>query len=186
MAPVTPTEGEIRIFDGTISDADGDGTIDPFEVDTDATPDGYDDIEGDGTHKLTFRISGPDVDSFELVDKATGAINFTASPDYEVLAQRRYTVMLTAHDPTNFMDSITVIVDVENVNEPPMFTGGEAEVPHDENNPDTVETYTADDQESDRYFWGLTGTDAALFDIGVIDGQLTFRNAPNYEDPGGW
>ena len=189
MDPVNPTEGEIRIFDGTISDADGDGTIDPFEVDTAATPDGYDDIEGDGTHKLTFRISGPDVDSFELVDKATGAINFTASPDYEVLAQRRYTVVLTAHDPTNFMDSITVIVDVENVDEPPMFTGGGAAVPHDENSTDstgstsTVETYTADDPESDRYFWGLTGTDAALFDIGVIDGKLTFRNAPNYEDP---
>ena len=174
--PADGTEGTIRILDGTFTDANNDGTIVPFE--------GYnaDDFTSAGAtgHKLTFSISGSD--AFELVDKATGAVNFTAEPDYEMLAQRRYTATLTAHDPTAATDSITIIVDAENVNEPPEFTGGEAAVMHDENTTD-VETYTANDPESDRYFWGLTGVDAALFDIGVIDGSLTFRNAPNFEDP---
>ena len=171
--------GVIRILDGTFTDADSDGTIDPFEGDYNP-----DDFTTTG-HKLTFRIhsDGPDVDSFELVDKATGAINFTASPDYEMRAQRRYTVMLTAHDPTNATDSITIIVDVENVDEPPMFVEPVAAIDFPENSTGTVVTYTADDPESDRYFWGLDGTDAALFNIGVIDGRLTFRNAPNFEDP---
>ena len=136
---------------------------------------------GATNHKLTFSISGSD--AFELVDKATGAINFTASPDYEVLAQRRYTATLTAHDPTAATDSITIIVDAENVNEPPEFTGGDAAVMHDENTTD-VETYTANDPESDRYFWGLTGEDAALFDIGVIDGQPHFQERPQLRGPG--
>ena len=50
-----------------------------------------------------------------------------------MLAERRYTVTLTAHDPTAATDSITIIVDAENVNEPPEFTGGGAAVMHDEN-----------------------------------------------------
>ena len=173
--PASGTPGTIRILDGTFTDADSDGTIDPFEGTYND-----DDVVTTTNHKLTFSISGSV--AFELVDKATGAINFMASPDYEVLAERRYTATLTAHDPTAATDSITIIVDAENVDEPPEFTGGDAAVMHDENTTD-VETYTADDPESDRYFWGLTGTDAALFDIGVIDGRLTFRNAPNYEDP---
>ena len=65
----------------------------------------------------------------------------------------------------------------------PTLGGGAAAVDFNENSTDTVETYTASDPESDRYFWGLQGPDAALFDIGVINGRLTFRNAPNYEDP---
>ena len=172
--PTSGTPGTIRILDGTFTDADSDGTIDPFEGAYNA-----DDVFTTG-HKLTFSISGSD--AFELVDKATGEINFMASPNYEILAERRYTATLTAHDPTAATDSITIIVDVENVDEPPVFTGGGAAVMHDENTTD-VETYTASDPESDRYFWGLTGNDAALFDIGVIDGRLTFRNAPNFEDP---
>ena len=171
-----PTEGVIRILDGTFPDDDNDGVI---EAD-DGTY-APDDFPATG-HKLTFSISGDD-ENFELEDKATGVINFTASPDYEVLSQRRYTVTLTAHDPTNATDSITIIVDVENIDEPPTFDEGEAEVDFAENGTGTVETYTANDPESDRYFWGLDGTDAALFDIGVIDGRLTFRNAPNFEDP---
>ena len=174
----TPDEGVIRILDGTFTDDDEDGIIEA----ADGTYTG-DDFTSPTDHKLTFAISGPDVGDFELVDKATGAINFTATPDYEVLAQRRYTVTLIAHDPTNATDSITVIVDVENVNEDPEFIDNPATLTHNENSTDTVGTYTADDQESDRYFWGLTGTDAALFDISIIDGRLTFRNAPNFEDP---
>ena len=175
--PAGGTPGTIRILDGTFETDDDDGIIEADDGTYNA-----DDFTSAGAtnHKLTFSISGSD--AFELVDKATGAINFTASPDYEMLAERRYTATLTAHDPTAAMDSITIIVDAENVNEPPEFTGGDAAVMHDENTTD-VETYTANDPESDRYFWGLDGTDAALFDIGVIDGRLTFRNAPNFEDP---
>ena len=135
------------------------------------------------THKLTFSIDGTDAEHFELVDKATGAIRFTESPNYEVMEERRYTITLTAHDPTNATDSITIILDVENLPEDPEFTGGARAVDYYENSTDTVETYTADDPEADNYFWGLTGADAALFDIGIIDGRLTFKKAPNYEDP---
>ena len=179
----SPTEGVIRILDGTFPSDDDDGIIENSDgiYDADDFTSANSDADSDN-HKLTFAISGPDVGSFG-VDKATGAITFTASPDYEVLAERRYTVTLTAHDPTNASDSITVIVDVENLDEDPVFNPGGATVTYDENSTDTVATYTGSDPESDRFFWGLTGTDAALFDLGVINGRLTFRNAPNYEDP---
>ena len=180
--PTTVTQGTIRVFDGTVSDADNSGTTDPFEV----TTDGYDDITDATTdpidHKLTFSMDEAGAENFELVSKATGAVNFTGDTDYEVPAQRRYEFTLTAHDPTNATGSITVIFDVENVDEPPTFTDGDGvnrtEVDFNENGEGTVATYTGFDPESDRYFWGLTGTDAALFDIGVINGRLTFKKAP--------
>ena len=180
MENVVP--GTIRILDGTFPDDDKDGIIE--ETDGTYAPDDFTGpTAAADTHKLTFSIGGADAEHFDLVDKATGAIRFTESPNYEVMEERRYTFTLTATDPTNATDSITIILDVENLPEDPEFTGGERAVNYDENSTDTVETYTADDPEADKYFWGLTGTDAALFDIGIIDGRLTFKKAPNYEDP---
>ena len=169
-------------MDGTFTDANNDGTIDPFEGTYNA-----DDVTSTTDHKLTFRISGTDAKHFNLVDKATGEIDFTASPNFEVPAEQRYTFTLTAHDPTNATHSIEVILDVVNVNEPAEFTGGKTALDFDENSTGTVETYTANDPDKStsfksEYFWGLLGDDAALFDIGRINGRLTFKKAPNYEE----
>ena len=184
MAPDTPTLGDIRILDGTFPTDDDDGIIEA----TDGTYDD-DDFESANTgdnvenHKLTFAIGGTDDEHF-VVDKATGAITFTDDPDYEILAEKRYTVTLTAHDPTNRTDSITIILDVENIDEDPTFVDPTATANFKENSTDPVATYMANDPEGvDDYSWGLTGTDAALFDLSVISGRLTFRNAPNFEDP---
>ena len=186
MAPATPTLATIRILDGTFpADTDDD---DGIIEDTDGTY-AADDFESANTvsdvenHKLTFAIGGPDDEHF-VVDKATGAITFTDDPDYEVLAEKRYTVTLTAHDPTNQTDSITIILDVVNIDEDPTFVDPTATANFKENSTDPVATYTANDPEGvDDYSWGLTGTDAALFDLSVITGRLTFRSAPNFEDP---
>ena len=167
-------------MDGTFPDDDDDGIIEA----TDGT---YDDDDFTSAininHKLTFRISGDDAELFE-VDKATGAIDFMDSPDYEELAERRYTITLTAHDPTDQTDSITIILDVQNIDEDPTFVEPVATDDFDENSMDPVATFTANDPEGvDDYSWGLTGTDAALFDLSVITGRLTFRSAPNFEAP---
>ena len=177
--PADPDVGVIRILDGTYLDTNGE-PIDPFEAGGVYTSD---DIQVGTGHKLTFHISGTDAEHFELVDKATGAINFLASPDYEERAERRYSIMLTAHDPTDKQDSIEIIVDVEDDNELPTITEGKTKVPFKENSSAVVETYEGHDPESDDFYWGLTGPDAVHFDLGRLNGELTFRKAPNYEDP---
>ena len=177
MAPDLPILGTIRILDGTFPSDDDDGIIEA--IDGTYAPDDF----AEANHKLTFAIGGTDAEHF-TVDKATGAITFTDEPDYEVLAEKRYTVTLTAHDPTDYTDSITIILDVENIDEDPMFVEPTATANFNENSTDPVATYTANDPEGvDDYSWGLTGTDAALFDLSVISGRLTFRSAPNFEDP---
>ena len=46
-----------------------------------------------------------------------------------------------------------------------------------------VATYTVDDTENNAIIWSVTGTDALLFAMDAANGQLTFKNPPNFEDP---
>ena len=54
----------------------------------------------------------------------------------------------------------------------------------DENDDAFSESYSASDPEgtSTTFTWSLSGTDSGDFNIN-LDGELTFRNTPNYEDP---
>ena len=190
IAANTGTRGTIRISDGTFTDADNNGVIGPCEGTYTA-----DDYTSGGDqrsdHGLTFSKGGTDAGSFRVA-KQTGAVDLTVVPNYE--AKRRYSFDLIAHDPKNVMTKINVILDVIDINEDPMLAttevpdgdpiiGGPGAVNYEENSTDMVATYQAFDPEGDPYAWALEGTDASLFSIGTISGRLTFKKAPNYEDP---
>ena len=74
------------------------------------------------------------------------------------------------------------IVTVTNVNEPPPAISGDAEVSYPENWTGPVHAYTTADPESDSLTWSLAGDAAAKFNISG-NGELTFRSAPDYENP---
>ena len=76
--------------------------------------------------------------------------------------------------------AIPVIINVTDVNEPPVVSGGEV-VTYPENETIPVTTYTATDPEGDPLTWEVTGTDADLFDI--AGGVLTFKSPPDFENP---
>ena len=78
-------------------------------------------------------------------------------------------------------DGISVTVTVEDVNEPPVVSGTST-IQYAENDTRSVDTYTADDPESDRITWSLSGADADDFEI-TQGGVLDFAAAPDFESP---
>ena len=137
---------------------------------------------------LTYVLSGgSDFD----IDSGTGQIRVRDELDYEDEARRTHQVTVTATDPSGGNDTITVNINVTNVDEAPMITAGSASVDYNENTPvdEEVAGYTAEDPDGDHSAslkWSLSGQDAARFAIGNRDGehgQLTFRESPDYETP---
>ena len=97
---------------------------------------------------------------------------------------------MIATDPTNAMDTrdstkgITVIVDVTNdPDENPSAPMGEKEIVLDENEEMDQEVYTVTNPDNLPFTWALTGADAEDFEISQLNGGLSLKEAPNYEDP---
>ena len=74
-----------------------------------------------------------------------------------------------------------VPVTVEPVNEPPDISGPSS-VTYRENGTATLATYRASDSERSEVAWDLSGTDTRPFTISET-GVVTFRSAPDYENP---
>ncbi len=102
---------------GTIS-YDELGTI---AVTTVTATDAEDDLDGSLT--LNYSISGTDNTLF-TIDSNTGALSFNTSPDYENPidsdANNSYVVIVTATDNSSAIDSQTLTINVQDVNEPPV------------------------------------------------------------------
>ena len=64
---------------------------------------------------LTYSLGGADADSFDI-GPGSGQLRTKAELDYEA-AKKSYTVTVTATDPSDAIDSITVTINVENVDE---------------------------------------------------------------------
>ena len=152
------------------------------------------------TYTLTDDDGGTDGDSASFaIDWATGQLMTKADLDKETKAI--YTVVVRATDPDGvpqadpeadteaepavYSDTVTVMITVTDVNEPPAVDGNAA-VTFDEDTGDIATplgTYMEDDPETDdASTWSLSGDDAGKFDIST-DGDLTFNAKPDYENP---
>ena len=127
---------------------------------------------------LTYALSGDDAGSFSI--DASGQISVGADAALDFESQASYTVTVTATDKVGATDSITVTINVTNVNEAPVASG-EAAVDYAENGTDPVGTYMASDPDGDTITWALSGADAASFSISE-DGMLSFAAAPAIEE----
>ena len=88
---------------------------------------------------------------------------------------------VTATDPSNAKDVITITITVTNVDETPVVTAGPS-IKYAENGIGTVATYAATDPEGTAITWSLSGVDSGPFSISSA-GALTFNTPPDYEDP---
>ena len=71
-------------------------------------------------HTLTYSLGGPDAASFAVTDTDSGGqVTVAASPDYE--AKSSFEVELTATDPTRRSDSVTLVINVTDVDEAGML-----------------------------------------------------------------
>ena len=126
---------------------------------------------------LIYTLGGTDAASFAIV-RSSGQLQTKAPLDHET--KDSYTVTVTATDPSNASGTITVTINVTNVEETPKVVG--QVIPYAENGTGPVATYKANDPENDEITWSLGGDDRAYFSIST-GGELTFITPPDFESP---
>ena len=131
--------------------------------------------------KLTYTLGGTDADVF-AIDSATGQLKTKVALDYETKSS--YAVTLTVSDG-KLNDTITVMINVSNVNEAPTFTDGNSVTREIAENTSAGENIgaviTATDPDNDTLTYSLGGTDASAFALGTTTGQLKTSAALDYE-----
>lgn len=140
------------------------------------------DPDGDS---ISYSLSGTDAGLFNI-DSSTGEVSFIAAPDFEAPgdsdSDNVYDIVVTASDGTNTTDqAVSITVTNENDNAPDVTSGNSASIA--ENSTDIVYTATATDADGDSVTFSLAGDDAALFDIDATTGEVTFKAAPDHENP---
>ena len=126
---------------------------------------------------LIYTLDGADAAFFSM-SRSNGQLRTEASLNYE--ARNRYSVVVTATDPSGAADSIRVTINVTNVHDPVHITGISS-VRYSENGTAPVASFTAFDEGEHVIRWAVSGRDDDLFTID--GGVLAFRESPNYEDP---
>ena len=140
---------------------------------------------------LTYTLGGYNAASFDI-DSETGHLKTKAWLDYE--RKNSYTVTITVSDGS-LTDSITVTINVNNVNDAPAFAIVSIVVAGSESPPVTRSVaentaagenigtpVAAVDQENDTLTYTLSGDDASSFSIDRETGQLRTKSALDYEE----
>ena len=135
---------------------------------------------------VSWSVSGTDGRDFEISE--TGVLSFEEAPDYDDPADddddNEYEVTVVATDQTGNAASLPVKVTVTDVNEGPIISGTGQFIVR-ENHDAVLGTYTGRDPEDPSLEitrWSVTGRDRGDFAINE-DGELSFRNPPDYERP---
>ena len=140
------------------------------------------DMDRDTT--IVWLLEGDDRDDFEI---AEGVLTFKEEPDYEDSDDANddnvYEITVVASDGTNH-GTLDVTITVTDVNEGPEVAG-QATRTVSEDFDQVLATYTGKDPEdttADITRWSVIGRDGGDFTINE-DGELTFRNPPDFERP---
>ena len=135
--------------------------------------------------EIMWSVKGTDSDDFTIGD--TGELSFSNNPNHEQPADSNsdnvYEITVVASDGSN-EGVLDVDVTVTEVNEGPEISGTTS-ITVSENHEAVLATYTGRDPEdaiAEITRWSVTGRDGGDFTINE-DGELTFRNPPDYERP---
>ena len=153
--------------------------------------DAYTATQADSKGTLVYSLDTTGADNFDI-DSTNGQLKTKTVFNYETDAKLSYTVTVSVTDGLDdhslsdgVVDgTITVTVNVTDVNEPPQFADDAAatlEVSEaTSTGTDIGNAYTATDPENDTLTYSLTGTDASLFTVGT-DGQLQVADTLDFE-----
>ena len=147
----------------------------------------YEASDADVSDTLTWSLQGADSGDFTITENATGQreLTFSNSPNFEMPADSHppdnvYEVTVKVSDGL-LTDMRTLMVVVDDVNEPPTIDSGPtaSNVPE---NTTVVATYTATDVDAlDTLTWSaIEGDDHGFFEINA-SGELSFTVAPDFE-----
>lgn len=138
---------------------------------------------------ITWTLEGNDRANFTLTADSSGrgVLAFNNLPNFETPAdsdrQNDYDLTVVATDPDGHSDRLSFTITVTDVNEGPEVVGGGASFTVQENRNWPGATFTASDPEGSAITrWSLGGRDGGDFTI-TNDGQITFRNTPDFERP---
>ena len=150
-------------------------------------------MDPDATDTLTYKLSGPDEGSFEIINDMDlpGQITVKLGTMLDYETTRTYTVEVTATDTTMLTDMVTVTIMVVDMNEAPdqpkeLFGGlaitGPTSMDYEEGMTAAIGTYVAVGPVAGMATWSLSGDDMGDFNISNM-GELTFASVPDYEMP---
>ena len=132
-----------------------------------------------------WSLSGRDSGDF-VIDRSSGTLTFRNTPDYDRPADSNrdnvYEVTVRGHDSRAY-GNLNVKVTVTNINEEaPVVTGRNSHTVR-ENTTSAIYTYRATDSDlNDTIVWSTGGADGHLFQVSDR-GELSFREAPDFETP---
>ena len=135
----------------------------------------------DAGETLTYTLGGDDAASFGIVP-TSGQLQTKADLDHET--KPRYSVTVTASDPSNASDTIPVTIIVTDENDPPEFPSDIGERSVAENTgpgEDIGPAVAATDADDATLAYTLGGDDAASFGIVATSGQLQTKVALDHE-----
>ena len=163
-------------------DENGSGDVADYAADDPETADDNNDDQ------VTWSLAGPDRGDFDISD--SGVLTFKEVPDYDRPADsggnNQYDVTIEATDSTNKKGTLHVDVIVRNIDEPPVLSEPETidDFPENSATSRQVGRYSATDPEGATVNLSLSlgGEDFNL----ASNGALTFRESPDYEDPGSY
>ena len=133
---------------------------------------------------------GADRNFFTIDEQGQFSFSESSPPNFEQPSDSGgdnvYDVTIEVRDDISSVDSLPVTVTVRDVNEPPEVTGQQGLSFAENQSTDWVlATYSATDPEDPSALitrWSTSGTDGGDFTIDE-NGQLRFRNVPDYERP---
>ena len=131
---------------------------------------------------LTYALEGTHADSFSI-DTRSGQLKTRSGKTYDYEATPRFSVNVKATDGHGGERSIPVSIDLNDLNEAPVFTSGtafEASENHTLAGRVTAEDLDSDDDITDYTLTG--GADQGLFEINSA-GTLAFKENPDFESP---
>ena len=140
-----------------------------------------------------------DADVFQI-DRMTGQVTVglgktvhpasdtgeTASGSVVAEDANGFTVTIKATDPSGLSAMVVMTIEVDEVDEAPVFTAGKMSHSHAENTPAATAVYTfvAYDPEGEGETYSLSGDDAGKFSIDSSNDELTFDASPDFEARG--
>ncbi|MCH8617215.1 cadherin domain-containing protein [Sphingomonas sp. SM33] len=137
---------------------------------------------------VVFSLAGEDAASF-TINPSSGSVQFRTAPDYEAPGSAQgtnsYVFDVVASDGVH-SDVLHVTLNIWDVNEPVTITssggGGTASLSVDENSTIAAQIAASDPEGATITYLIAGGADAGAFTIDPQSGQLSFLQAPNFEN----
>ena len=179
--PIIRSVNENAVVGTDVGEADAAASVDPVvATDADNSP---------TTSGLTYTI--------ESVTPSSGAARFSIDNTGQLVTEEMldheeeasYMLEVKVSDSRGNSAMVTVTVNVNDVNEMPVIIvgglsiRGPSSVNYAENDMDAVAMYTLAGQMKDMATWSLVVESDDAGDFMITDGMLTFRSAPDYENP---